>query len=238
MTLNNYDKLAATYKKSDIKPDKQFSILPTVLGIIGYPCGKVILDLGCGDGFFTHALASLGARHVIGIDNSKEQIRLANANPSEHVTFQYGDIFKDMLSPADIILSPFVVNYANSVQDIEFLFGNIMRVLSERGKVILVVDLPKGENLKKFGSVKILQGPPIDGTKIKIDLYNSDELICTLFSHYFTPATLENALKKVGFKNIIWHKTIISEEGIEKFGIEFWKDYCDNSELGYVSAEN
>lgn len=238
MALNDYDKLALDFRKSDAKPDKQFSILPTVLKLIGSPEDKTVLDLGCGDGFFTHAIAKLGAKMVIGIDNSKEQIKLANANPRENVTFQDGDIFKDTLPPADIVLSPFVVNYAESVPDVEFLLKNIYGALSNKGKVVLVVDLPKDQDLKKFGSIKTLQGPPVDGTKIKIDLYNSDKLICTLFSHYFTPTTLENTLKKVGFKNVAWHKPIISEDGLQKFGKEFWKDYPDNSELGYITANN
>ena len=80
MTINIYDKeLAKTFRKSDVKPDKQFSFLPTVMSMMSDLSNKTVLDLGCGDGFFTIALANAGAKHVIGIDNAKEQITLREA---------------------------------------------------------------------------------------------------------------------------------------------------------------
>ncbi len=239
MTLNTYDEnLSNTFRKSDVKPDKQFSFLPTVLSIIGDLSGKTALDLGCGDGFFTKSLSQAGAQKVIGIDNSKEQIKLAESQPhGKNIVYQLGDIFKDELPKADIALTPFVVNYSESLGQLEFLFKNIYQSLSEGGKVVLMVDQPRGKDLKKFGSVKTLQGEEVDGTKIKIDLYNGEEFICTLYSIYYTPETLENTLIEVGFKNIKWHTPIVSEEGIQKFGRDFWEGFQENSELGYISAE-
>ena len=239
MTINIYDKeLAKTFRKSDVKPDKQFSFLPTVMSMMSDLSNKTVLDLGCGDGFFTIALANAGAKHVIGIDNAKEQIDLANEKPHpENISYQLGDIFKDSLPTADITLTPFVVNYAQSVDDLKFLFKNIYQSLTPQGKAVFVVDLPRGKDLKRFGSVKTLAGPAKDGTQIKIDLYNGDEFICTLFSHYYTPQTLENILKEAGFTNIAWHGPIISKEGLAKFGDDFWKNFANDSELGYLSAD-
>lgn len=239
MTLNQYnEELSRIFQKSDIKPDKQFSFLPTILSIIGNISGKTVLDLGCGDGFFTRALVSAGAKQVIGIDNSEEQIGLANAHPQNtNITYQLGDIFKDKLPDADVVLAPFVINYAESLNQLEYLFENIYQSIPEKGKVVLVVDLPKGNNLKKFGSVKTFNGEAKDGTNIKIDLYNGEDFICTLHSIYYTSQTLENTLAKSGFKNIKWHKPIVSPEGIDKFGKDFWGGYSENSELGYLSAE-
>lgn len=239
MTLNIYDEeLSASFRKSDLKPDKQYVFLSTILHIMKDVEGKIVLDLGCGDGYFTKALARYGAKKVIGVDNSENQLRLANLESHEdNIIYQYGDVFKDKLPESEIILSPFVVNYAESIADLKFLFKNVFDSLAFGGKAVFVVDLPKGKDLKKFGSVKTLMGDPVDGTKIKIELFNNEELICTLFSKYYTPQTLERTLTQVGFKNIQWHKPIISKEGVEKFGKEFWKDFLEETELGYVSAE-
>ena len=239
MLLNNYNEtLSKRFQDTDIKPDKQYSFLPTVLGILGNLSGKTVLDLGCGDGFFTRALVKAGAKKVIGIDNSEVQIRLAKEKQTEdNIEYILRDIYKDKLPMADVVLSPFVVNYAESTQALVFIFKNIYESLSDGGRALLVVDLPRGKNLKKFGSIKTLEGKPTNGTKIKIELYNGEDFICTLYSNYYTPDTLENTLKTTGFGSIEWHNPIISNNGIEKYGEEFWKGFIEDSELGYLSVK-
>nr|VFJ54708.1 MAG: malonyl-CoA O-methyltransferase [Candidatus Kentron sp. FM]VFJ75510.1 MAG: malonyl-CoA O-methyltransferase [Candidatus Kentron sp. FM]VFK09233.1 MAG: malonyl-CoA O-methyltransferase [Candidatus Kentron sp. FM] len=51
-------------------------INPTILSLIE-PCGKTILDVGCGQGYFTNILAD-DAKEVVGIDISGEMIKLAH----------------------------------------------------------------------------------------------------------------------------------------------------------------
>ena len=42
---------------------------------------------------------------------------------------------------------------------------------------------------------------------------------------------------ELGFWDIKFHKPIVSNEGREALGEEFWEDYQDNSELLYITAE-
>ncbi len=234
--LNDYNKLAKNYQQASVKPDKLFSTLPTVLKIAGNLESKIILDLGCGSGFFTNEFAKNGAKKVIGIDNSVEQINLARKNPLQNTEYILGDIFEDNLPIVDIVIASYVVNYATDTEQLTKLFQNIYTSLSKNGKLIAVVDLPEGKDLKKFGAIKNVLGEKVDGVKIEIQLFNSEEFICTLNSVYFTPNTLENTLRLVGFSDIVWHKPIVSDAGMRKFGNEFWKGYIDSPELGYISA--
>ena len=234
--LNDYNKLSESYQQTAVKPDKQFSTLPTVLKIAENFENKIILDLGCGSGFFSNEFAHHGAKKVIGIDNSIEQINLAKKNPLENTEHILADIFKDKLPTADIALAPYVVNYATDTKQLVKLFQNIYDNLNEKGKFIIVVDLPEGKDLKKFGAIKNVLGEKINGAKIEIQLFNNAKFICSLNAVYFTPSTLEKTLYSVGFTDVVWHKPIISEEGIKKLGNEFWKGYIESSELGYISA--
>jgi SAM-dependent methyltransferase len=197
--LNDYNTLAEKYQQTLVKPDKRFSILPTILMIAGDVTDKTVLDLGCGSGFFSGEFANRGAKKVIGMDNSVEQIRIAKKIPLERAEYVLGDIFKDKLPSANLVLAAYVLNYAADAKQLANFFRSIYRSLRQNGKFIAVVDLPEGRD-------------------------------------YFTPQTLENALRSAGFKDVIWHKSIISDEGIKKFGAEFWKDYLESPELGYVSA--
>lgn len=236
--LNNYEALAANYTGSNVKPDKQHSILPTVLQMVGDCSGKIVTDIGCGAGFFTVPLAELGAMHVYGLDNSPAQIELANKFALHpRVNYWVRNVFVDPLLESDVMVVPFVMNYARTIPILHHFFSQLYRYTREGGKVVFVVDLPNGRSLERFGATKTFLGPAQDETTIQIDLFNAGKSICTLHAVYYTRQTIEQLLRIVGFKNICWHIPIVSEGGVVTMESEFWKGYTDDPELGYLTAE-
>jgi predicted RNA methylase len=237
--MNDYDVLAVNYKGSNVKPDKLYSILPTVLDIVGDCKGKTVIDVGCGAGFFTLPFAKLGASHVCGVDNSREQIELAS-RVSPHLVIRYvvADVFTQYSdTPVDIITAPFVVNYARTLSVLKHFFELIHKSLRKGGKAVFVIDLPNGKSLRRFGATKTLLGLPADETRIQIELFNDEKKICELLAVYYTPQTVERLLREIGFKNIYWYRPLISEEGISVLGPCFWEGYTDDPELGYLVVE-
>lgn len=235
MAQNDYEKLAELYQTTNEKPDKKYSILPTILMLAGDLTGKTVVDLGCGSGFFTRALA-LGAKKVTGYDNSVEQIGLARKNPVSNVEYVLADIMNDELSPNDVINAPFVLGYCSDVNELKNLFAKIYATITQKGLFIGVVDLPSGEDLKKYGATKILYDTE-DGAKIEIILSNGTSPICTLWATFFSPQTIESLLKETGFCDIKWHKPIISTKGLKTMPSGYWTGYTENCELGYFTAE-
>lgn len=236
--MNDYDSLAASYKRSNVKPDKQYSILPTVLEMVGDCTGKTVTDIGCGAGFFTLPLAELGAVRVYGLDNSQAQIGLAD-KVSFHPVISYfvRDAFVDPLPQSDIVVAPFVINYARTVPMLRHFFRQQYCCLNEGGKAVFVIDLPNGKNLKRFGAMKALASINADETEITINLFKDETKICTLTAVYYTMETVERLLRESGFRNILWHRPIVSKEGIDALGSGFWKGYVSDPELGYLVAE-
>lgn len=234
--LNNYDMLAGEYQRSDVKPDKLYSTLPTVLSMVGALGGKTVVDLGCGAGFFANAFALGGAERVVGIDSSKEQIALARETAANCVEYEVGDIFNTFVPKADVIVAPYVLNYAETVEQLRALIQRIHDSLLTQGTFVAVVDIPEGKDLKRFGAVKSIEGARVDGAPITIELYNDDDLICTLHAIYFSRATIENVLIEVGFTNVTWHRPLISDDGMRAMGADFWSGYTDAPELAYVSG--
>ncbi len=236
--LNDYDSLALNYKRSNVKPDKAYSILPTVLEMVGDCKGKTCTDIGCGGGFFSLALAQQGASQVYGLDNSREQLTLAlqfAIHPA--ITYVLRDVFLEKLMPTDVIVAAFVTNYASSKPILQHFFRQLYDGLNEGGKVILVIDLPNSRELKRFGAIKRIQGAVRDEAPIEITLFNESTPICNLNAFYYTPVTIESVLREVGFRGISWHKPIVSEEGITAIDEKFWEGYTDDPELGYILAE-
>jgi SAM-dependent methyltransferase len=226
------------YRRSHEKPDKKFSILPTVLSLVGDVRGKVVLDCGCGDGFFTRPLAESGAKQVIGIDNESAQIELARKqNNQETIIFSELDIYTAPALPeADVICAPFVVGYAESVDALKSFFEKSYNALYEGGTLVLVINIPSTSNLKKYGAEKRI-AKECDGALMHITLYDAHgSVICVLPTLYYTPSTIGRLLDEVGFVDITWHTPIISAAGIAAYGPDFWDGYIDNPELGYLTA--
>jgi toxoflavin synthase len=236
--VNDYDTLASSYKKSNVKPDKVYSILPTVLKMVGNCRGKTCTDVGCGGGFFSLALAHHGASQVYGLDNSRGQLTIATQFASHpRIVYVLRDVFVQKIMPTDVVVAAFVANYARSKSILSYFFRHLYDGLKEGGKVILVVDLQNGKELKRFGAIKRIDGEAQDEASIRITLYNDNAPICNLDAFYYTPPTIESALLKAGFREISWQKPVVSEEGITALGEEFWKGYTDDPELGYIMAK-
>lgn len=231
---NDYNVLADVYQNTDIKPDKKYSILPTVLMLAGDLSGKIVLDLGCGSGFFTRQFV-VAANRVIGIDNSSEQIERAKQHPIPSIDYRLADILKEELPTADIICAPFVLGYCADVDELKNLFAKMYKSLTNGGRLVGVLDVPQGMDLKKYGATKILHGEK-NGSKIEIILTDGITPICTLWATYFTTETVESLLVEVGFHNIEWHTPIVSEAGLSEMPRDFWDGYIAKCELGYFTA--
>jgi SAM-dependent methyltransferase len=242
---NDFDIITINYHQTNGKPDKRFSILPTVLQLVKPMLEKTVVDLGCGSGFFTNAIATHGARRVIGIDTSEEQLRIARANAAPNTEFSKGDIFTDKLPVAEVVVAPFVANYARSTEELRTFIRNVFRSCVAGGHAVFVVDMPDASCNIEFGRRRAIGAvkfwcngsPHTDGALIRNDLYNEHgHRTCSLWAHYYTQATLQFALQDAGFRDIRWHKPEISPEGLKKYGDSFWKNYIDHPELGYITA--
>jgi ubiquinone/menaquinone biosynthesis C-methylase UbiE len=233
--MNDYDTLSAEYKKTHIKPDKLYSMLPTILDLVSPIGGKIIVDVGCGDGFFTFEFAK-SAREVYGLDNSKNQIEEAKKYSVENTKFIFSDMLCFDYPKSDIVNVPFVLGYIQPSKIILELFQKIFASLKKNGKIVGIIDSPKTlvHDNKIFGSIKKLQSFD-EGAKLTIELYNKEKIVA-LDAFYHTKDTIQHLLSAVGFTDIQWHEPIISVAGMGAYSGEFWKEYLSNLDIAYFSA--
>src|SRR3989344_3730591 len=175
---NDYDFLSDEYSKSHEKPDKKYSMLPTILKIMDLDKGLRVIDVGCGDGFFSKEI-SKKSKKVIGIDNSEQQIKKAKINSSRNISFIVGDMLEFSYPSCERVLCPFVLGYIKKVyskglkegakMDIE-LYNKSKLIMSLRAyfhKKEVIEDC-----LRKAGFSKIIWEKPIISSEGIKDLGN------------------------------------------------------------------
>ena len=75
----NYDPIAELYKRAKQQPWRAHIEAFTLMRLIGDPTGKTLIDLACGEGFYTRMIRQRGAAKVTGVDLSEKMIGLAIA---------------------------------------------------------------------------------------------------------------------------------------------------------------
>jgi ubiquinone/menaquinone biosynthesis C-methylase UbiE len=145
-SLSQWDNAASWYDQNmgEKGDDLNRTIIhPLVLDMLGDLTGKVLLDVGCGSGYLTAELANNAAK-VTGADFSANFISIckqkykgrSNLDFVEQdvtVPFQFDD------ASFDTIVCKMVLQY---VQDIHTFATETMRVLKNKGELVVVVDHP------------------------------------------------------------------------------------------------
>lgn len=235
--MNDYEKVSGDYIKTHEKPDKKYSLLPTFMKMAQPLAGKKITDVGCGDGFFTREF-SKEAREVIGIDNSIEQIRKAEKSRPSNVKYLVEDMNQYKFSQSDLISVPFVLNYIKDLKKLTEFLHKLHDSLRAGGKIISIVDMPRSSlhDFKRYGSVKKVPAGLVEGAEMTIELYNGEVFLVELHSTYHTKENIKKSVHEAGFREITWHKPVVSEEGLRVFRKGFWDKYLENCDLAYFSA--
>ncbi|AIQ64827.1 hypothetical protein PSTEL_18620 [Paenibacillus stellifer] len=99
---------------------------------------KTILDIGCGGGIYTKAMAAAGARRVTGLDSSAEMLKGAaqNCEGLRNVEFVWGDAVNTGMAREsyDIVLERAVIHHLQNPVD---SFREVERVLKPGGYLIV-----------------------------------------------------------------------------------------------------
>src|SRR5437868_13219266 len=80
----DYNPIAGQYKRSKQQPWRTYIESFSLMGLIGDPTGKSVLDVACGEGFYTRMIRQKGALKVTGVDLSQGMIELARKQEAEH----------------------------------------------------------------------------------------------------------------------------------------------------------
>lgn len=149
-----------------LSPDSGFHQyrIREVLRACGSLSGLQILDLGCGWGTISFALASKGAERVIGIDFAETSVQLCesrlNREPSANLTFLRGDAGDTGLEEGgwDLIVAADLVEHLYP-EDTLRVYREAHRLLRPGGRLVVWTPNP-GHLLERLRFAGILRADP------------------------------------------------------------------------------
>lgn len=237
MNTVQYDEIGKEYTKK-INPTKQYARLSTILEMTGSIKQKDILDLACGDGYYTRQLAELKPSKLYGIDISSVMIHKAKEqdkiNPTG-IKYFVGDALSLTLTETfDCIIAIYLLDYAKTKNELLQMCKTIFMHLKPNGIFATITLIPRTtkdvyylgwrtihpEGKKQFmdGDQILLESDPKDGPQI------------TLHCCYWSEKTYTECLNKAGFSEVFWKRTYtISEEGKQAYPPEFWEEMQRNT---------
>ena len=120
-------------------------ILPNLMRLLAPKKGEVILDLACGQGFFSREIEKSGAK-VIGADIAKELIAIAERNspkgPSSSISFHVAPADNIAFCPTASVDRVIIILALQNIENLAGTLEECNRVLRADGRLLFVLNHP------------------------------------------------------------------------------------------------
>ena len=102
----------------------------TLMKLIGDPIGKTVIDIACGEGFYTRMIRQRGAAKVTGVDLSEKMIGLARASEAQQrlgIDYIVGDGRNlGVAANYDLAVAAYFLNYAHDRAELNAMCSGIV----------------------------------------------------------------------------------------------------------------
>jgi toxoflavin synthase len=243
--VTDYNAIAHAYRETKSLPIKQYSEAFTFFQVLGAVHGLAVLDVACGDGYYTRAMKRQGASRVMGVDRSPTMITYAQREEEAHplgIEYLVGEAeTMDMLGTFDLVTAAYLLVHATTRPQLAAMCQAIVKQLKPGGRFValtinlhLVLDrLPPVEH---YQSGVTAQGPLREGTPLDITMLTASGPV-HLRDYYWSQGTYESVLQQAGFGMIAWHAMRVSAEGFQTYGRAYWQAYLNNPPIVVLAAQ-
>ena len=143
----NYNTIAEAYRKASSNPIKQYIESYSFLQQLGDVRGKSVLDLACGDGYYTQSVKQQGAAYVIGVDISTAMIAQAQAAELAAplgIEYLVQDVTQmGVIGTFDVVTAVYLFPYAATKETLTTMFEAIAVHLKPGGSKLVASEIWK-----------------------------------------------------------------------------------------------
>lgn len=227
--------------------------LPTVyperesfLRLLGDVSGSRVLDLACGDGFYTRQIKRLGAERAVGVDISPAMVEAARAAErqaplgAEYLVADARDPDLSELGRFDLVTAGYLVNYAKDAEELTDMCRGARSVLGGGGRFVGVTQHPRfsfdGPRPDSYGFVFDRQRVTPFGTYIQVTATLQPPI--SFETCLIRPEVYTHAFAAAGFSELRWVEMTVGEDARRRFGDDFWQDFLANPPIVLFEARS
>jgi ubiquinone/menaquinone biosynthesis C-methylase UbiE len=231
----NYDTISQQYKKSKTLPFRLHVEWYSYQNMLGNISGKSVLDLACGDGFYTRRIKKKGAAQVVGVDLSEKMIALARGREDQDqlgITYTVSDVIElGKIGSFDLVVASYLLNYAQTRDQLFEMGRTIYNNLNPGGRFVSVNNNPEQPPdtfpiCTKYGFSKNTTRPLVEGAVITYHFFRRGQQF-RIKNYYLSRETHERVFKQLGFKDFRWKNIEVSSAGIQIYGEKYWRDFLE-----------
>ena len=241
----NYDDIAAKYQRAKQQPWRLYLEHYTFFKLLGDVRGKAVLDLACGEGFYTRFIKRRGASRVVGVDLSPGMIELARRQEERDplgINYLAHDAKHLALDESfDVVVAAYLLNYAQTAAELVTMGVAIVRHLKPGGRFVTVNNNPRQgiehfAATRTYGFIKQAQGPLRDGTPVDYVFFLEDQSFA-ITNYHLSVEMHEAALKAAGFRQVTWHDPELSPEVGETTKRQYWAEFLSHPPVICIECE-
>lgn len=240
----DYDPIAEQYQRSKQQPWRTFIECYTLLQLAGDPTELAVLDVACGEGFYTRLMRQRGAAHVTGVDLSQGMIELAQQQEAVHqqgIAYIVGDARElPVAEEYDLAVAAYLLNYARTREELQSMCDGIARALKPGGRFVTVnsspaFHFPDSPSFRQYGFETTANGDWQEGTPITWTFHLEDGPF-DIENYYLSVPTHEAAFRQAGFSEVRWHSPQLSPDGLQDQTADYWTPLLKNSPITFIEC--
>jgi SAM-dependent methyltransferase len=202
-----YDDIAAEYAASKQLPFRIVVEAPTLFDLAGDLRGLIVLDLPCGDGTYSRALARRGAASVLGVDLSGamvERARLIERQEPLGISYQVGDAAGlGTVGAFDLVVACYLFNYARTAGELLAFARTVRANLKPGGRLIGINDNPRTAlsrygDYAAYGFSRTIDLPRREGSRVRYTFPTPDGKTFGFDNFWLAPETYEQVFAEAG----------------------------------------
>ena len=243
LKMAEYDAIAREYRESKRLPFREHVERYTLFELLGDIRGTTVLDLACGDGFYTRLLKEAGAREVTGVDISQAMIGLAEERERQRplgCRYVRADIAEfEPAEPVDLVVAAYLLNYARTPEELLRFCRVCYDALKPGGRFVGLnnnvrnVGAAPG-SLRKYSLERTWDRPLAEGDVIRYTVFSADGEQFGFDNFYLAPETHMATFERAGFRGFRWVDMALHPSEADK---PFWSEFMANLPIVAFEAE-